>query len=513
MIDNNAASNKIGTIKPETVKLVLNPITSITHVREDIDIVGRMRPNKVCVIDKAYDLMNRTYELPFGTILKFEGTGMLENATLVGYNNIIIADKKVFDNIKLKGTWKCPGNVGWWAEGTLDVNNLNDEYIGLQNALDSTFTELVFPIEKFYTSNTLILRVPKKLVLQGTKTRWPLRSGWSINNNSTFIFTDQNIDLLKISVNNGESYNKADTVEIIGGNFDVSLCDNYSHSVIKVLADDNQRIWGLTINTNIIGKYINNNVNTGIGIDLNPVEISITENNRIEIPNDDPDAESQYEIRGNVAYITNVRIDSDISYMGTGIKGIQWGDDKNWLTDLDIAGNIRYCKTAVDTNADCNITASIQAGQYFSEQHNHGALIIIRGGEATASIGSTIYDIYAGKNGYWANRYAVIVEDKKTWDEGTQQWNYSTGGSQVVAFGRFETFLNKSTSFNVSFVKGRIYNHVIKDSYYTGSNYQEKGAIIINNYYNDTSEGINAIHDKLVHVTNAGGIEEWDPEI
>lgn len=507
-------STKFNSLK----KYILTPVKLVSLEGKVAQNVMKMdREDEVYKITNVRDLSNATYELPHNSVLDFTSSdsGMIKNATLVGNNSTIIANRKIFKNVVLKGTWKCPGNVGWWAEGTLDVNNLNDEHIGLQNALDSTFTELVFPTEKFYTSSTLILKVPKKLVLQGTKTRWPLKSGWSVNDNSTFIFTDQNIDLLKVSVNNGEStsviYNKADTVEIIGGNFDVSLCDNYSHSVIKVLADDNQRIWGLTINTNIIGEYINNNVNTGIGIDLNPVEISQTVNNRILVSGEGDNA--VYEIRSNVAYITNVRIDSDISYMGTGVKGIQWGDDKNWLTDLSIAGNIRYCKTAVDTNADCNITASIQAGQYFSEQHNHGALIIIRGGKATASIGSTIYDIYAGKNGHWANRYAVIVEDKKTWDEGTQQWIYSTGGSQVVAFGRFETFLNKSTSFNVSFVKGRIYNHVIKDSYYTGSNYQEKGAIIISNYYNDTSEGINTIHDKLVHVTNAGGIEEWDPEV
>ena len=154
-------------------------------------------------------------------------------------------------------------------------------------------------------------------------------------------------------------------MEIVGGNFDVSLCDNYSHSVIKVLADDNQRIWGLTINTNIIGKYIEHDVNSGIGIDLNPIEISETVNNSEVIPNTDPE---QTKIRSNVAYITNVRIDSDISYMGTGVKAVQWGNDKNWLTDVNIDGNIRYCKIAVDTSADCNINASLQAAQYFPEQ-------------------------------------------------------------------------------------------------------------------------------------------------
>ena len=78
-----------------------------------------------------------------------------------------------------------------------------------------------------------------------------------------------------------------------------------------------------------------------------------------------------------------------------------------------------------------------------------------------------------------------------------------------MPFGRFATFLINSTHHNVSFVKGRIENFVIKDSYYTGGTYQERGCIDISNYYSNTSNGLDEIHNKLVHVTNAGGVE-WD---
>lgn len=434
--------------------------------------------NKQSTISITYTLGdNEVINLPEGSILSFTGNGKIKGGTIVGNNSTIIANKKVFENVKIQGTWKCPGRVEWFVEGTTNVNSPKNEYAELQSALDSSFTELIFPTLKLYTSSTLILKIPKKLILQGNKLRYPLKS-YGSPANTTILFTKKDIDLLKIDIDNGEvgKYYKADTVEILGGNFDVSLCNNYSHSVIKVMADDDQRIWGLTINTNIIGEYKANWVNTGIGIDLNPIEISETVNNSEVIPNTDPE---QTKIRSNVAYITNVRIDSDISYMGIGVKAVQWGDNKNWLTDVNIDGNIRYCAAAVDTNADCTINASIQAGTYWDSQQNDAALIYVRGGKTSVAVGGTIYDICMGGGTHWANRYAILTEEATS----------GSTASKVVPFGKFLAFLIGSGMYidgnwvaDRSLVKGRIYIPLVKESLFTGGDTSERSNSIIKNF-------------------------------
>ena len=130
---------------------------------------------------------------------------------------------------------------------------------------------------------------------------------------------------------------------------------------------------------------------TGVGIDLNPSLISMTENN--QKPIDPRDTTKGYYLPLNSAFITNVRIDSDISYIGTGIRAKHYGDDKNWLTDVIINGNIRYCPTAIDTSAGCTINASIQAGKHWTEKFNNAALIYVRS-KADVAIGGFIFDIY-----------------------------------------------------------------------------------------------------------------------
>ena len=447
-------------------KIILKPISILDFVQPKF--LEIKKEGTTFTVKQSYNLNGTTYTLPKNTTLVFEDGGQIINGTIVGNNSVIIADRKVFNNVVLKGTWKCVGNVGWWARGTEIATNQNNvsEADSIQNALDSSFSELIFPPLMFYISKTLELKKPKRLIFQGRKLRWPL--SWLRNQdpstytNTCIIFTKSNIDMLKIDIKDGDITN---TTEIIGGNFDVSLSNifdtEYNSSVIKVMANDNQKLWGLNINTNIIGHYMST---TGVGIDLNPSLISMTENNKKLV--DPTDTTKGYYLPLNSAFITNVRIDSDISYIGTGIRAKHYGDDKNWLTDMIIDGNIRYCPTAIDTSAGCTINASIQAGKHWIEKFNNAALIYVRG-SADVAIGGFIFDIYQGdSSGNYSNRYAVSVET----------------GAIVTAFGKFEIFLLAFNYYKVSPVKGKIYNHVLKESFYNGENNKELSAIVIENY-------------------------------
>ena len=433
------------TLKYANQLIKLEPVSVTSDSFEDLV----KKANTVYTISSSYDLQGKTVTLPANVTLIFRSGGKVSNGKLIGNNTYIDAGYKIFYNVSIEGTWKTPGNVGWFANGTSNISNPIDEADGLQKALDSSFTELVFPPEKFYTASTLILSSPKRLIMHGIKLRWPLSWNPTVQNTSV-LFTDKNIDLLLIDIKDGK---KSNTTEIIGGNFDVSKARDYTASAIKVIANDNQKLWGLTINTNIIGNY---NSETGIGIDLNPVEMT-----------DDKPV--------NSTYITNVRIDSDISYMGTGIKAVQWGNKKNWLTDVCIDGNIRFCPTAIDTSADCTVTASLQAGKFWNERQNEKALVYVRGGDTIVAIGSTVYDIYQAADedndiGPYSNRYAVVVEDNSNGD---------LSSSTVVPFGKFEAFLIGSTYHNVSMIKGRMKSPVTKDCYYNGGMAVEKSANVI----------------------------------
>lgn len=492
--------NKIGLTKLDPKSVIAKQISNTGNIISNITlsptrVIERdfsdliLLEGEQTTISSAYTLSNdKVITLPKNCTLKFSGDGMITNGTIVGNNSTIIADKKIFVNVKIEGTWKCAGNAAWFARETNDVVYPTDESNGLQNALDSSFTELIFPPMKYFVGTTLVLRKPKKLVLQGGRTRQPLNWDRNVQNICT-LFTNKNINILDIDLDNNSKYN---TVEITGGNFDTSMCDNYSASAINVLADKDQQIWGLKINTNIIGKYLST---TGVGINLNAAE------NQRFVPNTpdyiDPNSftddivngvvvktkEAKYKeaVGANFAFLTNVRIDSDISYFGTGIYAKQWGNDKNWLTDLYIDGNIRFCPIAVDTNVDGVISASLQSAKFFDELHNNGTLIKVREGDADIAIGSNIYDICQRDtiNGVtkWSNRYAVTVEDGAT--------------GHIAAYGRFLAFLLGSGMWNYDFntwdgnkslVKGKIYIPIMKESYFEGGSHSEKSNSIVKNY-------------------------------
>ena len=387
-------------------------------------------------ITSNQDLEGKTLKLPKNCILKFSGNGKFSNGILIGNNTNIVADKKIFDNIQVKGTFNCIGKIKWFATGCELVETetgvcyfqkKKDESQELQNALDSDFRELEFDPVAYYLGSTIILHKEKKLILKGSTLKESLAQCQQMIKNTCFIFSDKDITLLKIQADECKDHQK--TIIIDGGNFDVSLCDKYTSNCIEVVADNEEKIWGLYINTNIKGKF--NNI-SGVGININPIE--------------------NKEMAGNKAFITQIRINSNIQDFGTGIKAMNYMDESkglyyNWVTDLVIDGAIIHCPLAIETNSDCDIKCMIQAGNYFDTKENDKALIKFTG--VACSISSNIFDIYMG-GGPWANRYVMEVTNP---------------GAKVVPYGRFNTFLIEGRWLNTYFVKGVLYNNLTEQIY------------------------------------------------
>lgn len=429
--------NDIKKIKLDTSKLNLTnllPVNKSTQagnvivLGKNVDFSTRkLLENTTYCICYKYDLKGNTITLPKGCCLEFRG-GSIANGTIIGTYSNIIAHTKVFDNINIEGTWTCVGNAAWWAKGSpvtikhyigadgqqhsfISPDNYDDSK-NIQQALDSSFRELVFPPMPYYTSKTLTLKKEKKIVLQGSSMGTGLGMLKDTMKNTAIIYTDQDIDLFVINVTeNGDS---PCMVSIEGGNFDVSRIVRgvsivpYTHSCIKVICDDyNSRLWGLTINTNIFGS---GSTHSSIGINLNPTQAVI---------------KNPYHL-SDYGYITQIHIGGTINKFGTGIKAVNQeenGVTYNWCSGLDIDCNILYCKKAVDIfNVDVDIKGLIQSDHIYTS-NNEDALIYIDSLYTTA-IGANIFDINNKKD---TARYAV---------------NIVQNAGVVQAYGRFAALCN-----------------------------------------------------------------------
>ena len=413
------APSKFTPVLNDTISRVVTLVSSTDFMKQVKNI------DTIYVIKYDFDLKGETFELPKNCTLQFEG-GTLKNGTLVGQDGIIIANRKIFTNVKVEGMWDCPGNVGWFASGNSVRDNqwgcaipdLTDQSDDIQAALDSSFRELHFPPKCYYVEKTLVLTKEKKLILHGSDMKLNLGSSSIGKKNTCVIFTDKNICLFRIAVN--ESHQCAVWVE--GGTFDVSKCEEYTENCIEVRADEEgQRLWGLTLNTNVKGSF---SKTSGIGININPAE--------------------NKELSGNKAYVTHVRINSNVSNFAVGVRANDFNDKKtmsayNWCSDVVIDGAIINCPVCVEATCDCDIRAMLQSGKFFSTKENDTALIKIDTAY-TCSVSSNIYDIRQGSGEQWSNEYAIEVVQNNV----------------VAAEGHFRAFVAACNRFGWPVVKGKI---------------------------------------------------------
>lgn len=376
------------------------------------------------VVSQGYDLEGEVVTLKKGTVLDFRG-GSLSNGVLIGNQSVIVAYEKVLDKVAVKGSWSCQGNVLWFAEGSdieiLDgvvchVANKIDVADDVQRALSSSFRELVFPCLVFYVGKTLELSTEKRLVFCGTNLKQGIENCNVTIKGASVLFTDKDIPILRIGVKEGLPTNQ-NTVSILGGNFDASLCDGYTANCIEVVTDGGQKMWGVDIATTVIGKHRSMK---GCGIAINPVEN-----------------------RTNGGYVTQVMVKSNISCFGVGVKAtnyMDWstGTYYNWCTDVQIDSNIVDCPLAVDTNCDCSIAGMIQAGYFFDEKENNAPLIRIGGDRA--SVSANIFDIRIPAGLKWSNWYALEI---------------TMANASVVANGLFQAFVRLSKNLGQEVVAGQ----------------------------------------------------------
>ena len=344
------------------------------------------------VINDDFDLNGQVIKLPENSILEFRG-GSFYNGELVGNKSIIKSDHLAFRNVTLSGTWTCVGEVHWFAEASvLSVNNLSfvkciDATEGIQKALDSSFSELHIRPGYYYITSTLFLRQAKDIRMDGGSTSQYLFQRELINQNKTVIFTDQNVTMLKIQLEDAGRFSRAIKVE--GGNFDVSLCGprKYHKNCIEVDITSDRKLWGFDFDSAIWGTYSSfGQKPTGTGLKF------LTDSTS----------------RG---YATMIRLNSDVSWFETGLDIVSNG--KNWITDVIVDGVISSCAIAIRTNADVYVDASIQPTYFFKNADNQVPVVELLGGRVV--LRGMIWDcglsMKDGRNLYYSNSVAINIGD------------------------------------------------------------------------------------------------------
>ena len=402
------AATEVKLVGKETLIPLKGATSTVLNTSKDVSkqvIIS----NTTYIVRTTFDLKGRSITVPKGCTLSIERGGF-KNGTIVGQNTIVVGSGKIFNKVNIEGTWDCPGNVGWFADGcevipygengarpnNNGVKYLSDDSENIQYALDSSFRELIFPPKLFYIANPIILRKEKKITLQGSKMALPLDMCRKTMNNTCVIFTDKNIDMFIIAVK--ENLLTRNSVSIQGGTFDCSLCPSYTSSCILVKTDEQETVWGLDIDTNILGRP-GNTSGFGINIGRDPdASISDVMANNI-----------QYNL-SNFGYATQVRIKGTIYSMGTGIsvKNYTWGNTTtyfNWCTDVQIDCTIIECLEAIYSNTDTDIRGMIQSANIHAAG-NSDALINLD--STVASIGANIFDMRMGPN---RASYAVNIKN------------------------------------------------------------------------------------------------------
>ena len=396
----SCASQRLSVISTETERLIeegwTNQYQTPGLMTKSSDLVTDLRellltPNTKYIIRDNFDLKGTSINLPDNSMLVFEG-GSISNGKLIGNRSVIISEFVAFHNVVLEGTWNCIGQAHWFAVPSevsvaqnLRVQTKIDVTKALQNALDSSFPELHFRPGYYYVSSPLYLRKYKDITMDSGSATQYLFQAQSANVNKTVIFTDRDISLLKVQIDESLDFSK--NVKITGGNFDVSLVGprKYNSNCIEIDITKNRKLWGIDINTAIWGTYASYGSSpTGTGIKF------IT----------DPDS------RG---YATMIRVDSEISWFNTGVEIISNG--KNWITDVVIDGVITNCATALRTGTDLYFDASAQPTYFFREKDNNCPVIDVLGGYCV--IRGMIWDcgnsVTINGNEYFSNSIALHI--------------------------------------------------------------------------------------------------------
>lgn len=349
---------------------MINEPNTIYEIRYDFEIVGTSSNSIV---------------LPDGVVLRFNG-GKLINGYLKGNDSLIEANENEYifgDGLSVIGTYKnnkC--SVCWFGAKRTNIIDKESCLSAINKAIASSFNRIYFPLGLWYVEDSINL-LSKEIELYGNQQM-------SISSSSprlycATIFTDQNIDLLVVD---GEtSINRR--AYIFGGKFDVTLCENYSKSIIKFGFTNGAKYIGVFINTHLIGK------------------IDGTISSASNVPSSNGICFDARGVNGGACYI---RINCGINGVGTGIKLSYFGNNQGtWITDI-VDDSTTFCPIAFATEDGLGnksiLNGSYQSIRLFSSASNAVPLIQITNTEQI-SISGRIWDVGLSSSGAYSNQYAI----------------------------------------------------------------------------------------------------------
>lgn len=369
-IKNRSSLNGMGYVilrKNKTFAEQVTQANTIYEIRYDFE-VGGTSSNPIV--------------LPDGVVLRFNG-GKLINGYLKGNGSLIEANENdhIFgDGLSVIGTYnnnKC--SVCWFGAKRTNIIDKVSCLSAINKAISSSFNRIYFPLGLWYVEDSINL-LSKEIELYGNQQM-------SISSSSprlycATIFTDKNIDLLV--VDEESSINRR--AYISGGKFDVSLCENYTKSIIKFGFTNGAKYVGVTIKTHLIGK----------------IDGSIS-----DVPSSNGICFDARGINGGACYI---RIDCGINGVGTGVKLSYFGENNGtWITDI-IDNSTIFCPIAFATEDGLGsksiLNGSYQSTQLFYSKSNAVPLIQIINTEKI-SISGRIWDVGLGSSGAYSNQYAI----------------------------------------------------------------------------------------------------------
>lgn len=345
-----------------------------------------------------FDLGGETEEIPAGCVLKFEG-GSLKNGTIVSNNTFIDAsdDACIFVDVNLIGLFLNDYvSVCWFGAKNSYYKNIsenkvqlgrNDCYPAIKSVLHTSFKKIYFPKGAWYVSNTIILDKEVEFLMSGKSDSTPLNykaRSMGFDLNEACIFTDKDISLVTTSENLVSSLRFV----ISGGSFDVSLIESYTNAVIHLKS--NCKLWGIDVNTAVLGKL--NSINDGVGL--------------------------YFDATVSTGYLSYIRTNCIVKYFGTGIKVKGTETQRpSWVTDFVDRSEIASCRQSlyIEHCEEAFVEGHYQQTYLFEEEQNDVAAVYLK--TKFATINCTVWDCHLHRDkdesifsDKWTNRYAFELD-------------------------------------------------------------------------------------------------------
>lgn len=433
-------------------KILRENIQTIDGVRKNILTQNMInKPNTIYEIRYDFDLNGEEITIPENCILKFNG-GSLSNGTIKGNSTNIISDYLIFKNLNVIGSWSTIGESRWFVQSSpytirqdevfIDKLDVSDDF---QTFLNSSFRKIHICKGFYYITKPLIISNSIEINMDGGSSGNYLLKHDMDCLDKTFIFSNKNITLLKITANDTTVKN----IILNGGNLDVSLAYSdkplYNTHCIEIDIRNRRKYWGIYINTTINGTYN----------DLEP-----SQGTAIKFIDD-----------GRGGYATMVNLNCTIRWfdLAYDIKT----SNSSWITNVNLYGECNHCNRVLDTTADTVSKVDVQTQAVFTKENVKDYPLFKS--SSTLVIGGRLWDVGTKQGDKTTNYYVAEIIGNKRNDRN-----------------RTILFIDSMKYYEDSFIKD---NRIIGDFYIPSSfNYGDKSHFYPSLLFN-VFEGYNFIKD------------------